>query len=321
MARFGVTPRRRFGQHFVADPNTVRRIAALSAAGPGDRVLEIGAGLGSLTLALAETGAAVTAVEVDEGLAAALGHVTAGLAGVEVIIGDARTLDLPAILSAADRWTLAANLPYNIATPLVLDLLRGIPAIETMVVMMQREPAERLAAPPGSKARGIPSVLAERRGVARVAASVPPTVFVPRPRVESSVLRIDRHPHHPHRGDRLPDRIDRHPDRGGPRPAAAARSPAGSGTRGPTSPRGRRQQGREHGGSGDRFELLVRTAFGKRRKMLRRSLVGLVTPDSFAAAGVDPTARPEVLTLRQWLALAAPAPGAAPERNGVPAGG
>ena len=204
----------------------------------------------------------------------------------------------------------------------MLDLLRCVPAIETMVVMMQREPAERLAAPPGSKARGIPSVLAERRGVARVAASVPPTVFVPRPRVESSVLRIDRHPHHPHRGDRLPDRIDRNPDRGGPRPAAAARSPAGSGTRGPTSPRGAGNRGRELGGSGDRFELLVRTAFGKRRKMLRRSLVGLVTPGFLRRRRPSiPPLAPRCSPSGNGSLWPHPPRARAPERNGVPAGG
>ena len=262
MDRFDVSPRRSLGQHFVTDPNTVRRIARLSGAGPAHHVLEIGAGLGSLTLALAETGASVRAVEVDSGLAAALREVVAeaGAQGVEVLEGDASTLDFGEVLRGSDRWMLVANLPYNIATPLVLDLLRDVGAIETMVVMVQREVGERLAAPPGSRARGIPSVLVERRGTARVAARVAASVFRPRPKVESVVVRIERHA-------------------GLDAPLLTSETDA-------------------------RFEALVRAGFGQRRKMLRRSLAGRVGSEGFAAAGVDPSARPEALTLQQWIGLA-----------------
>jgi len=196
MDLFGVSPRRSFGQHFVADPNTVRRIARLSGAGPTDCVLEIGAGLGSLTLALAETGAVVRAVEVDSGLAAALRAVVAeaGAADVEVVEADASRLDLDEVLSGSERWMLVANLPYNSATPLVVDLLRDAASIATMVVMVQREAGERLTAPAGSRVRGIPSVLVERRATARVVARVAPSVFRPRPKVESVVVRIERYP-------------------------------------------------------------------------------------------------------------------------------
>ena len=262
MDRFGVAPRRSFGQNFVVDPNTVRRIAALSGAGPTDRVLEIGAGLGSLTLALAETGASVRAVEVDRGLAAALREVVAQarLSDVEVVEGDAAALDFGELLSGAERWMLVANLPYNIATPLVLDLLRDAASIETMVVMVQREAGERLTAPAGSRIRGIPGVLVERRGTARVVARVAASVFRPRPKVESVVVRIERHP--PSRELALAPHTD------------------------------------------VRFEQLVRAGFGQRRKMLRRSLAGLVTTEGFAAAEVDPASRPETLTLGQWVGLA-----------------
>ena len=262
MARFDVSPRRSLGQHFVTDPNTVRRIARLSGAGPADHVLEIGAGLGSLTLALAETGASVRAVEVDSGLAAALREVVAeaGAQGVEVLEGDASTLDFGEVLRGSDRWMLVANLPYNIATPLVLDLLRDVGAIETMVVMVQREVGERLAAPPGSRARGIPSVMVERRGTARLVARVAASVFRPRPRVESVVVRIERHT-------------------GLDAPSLTSDTDT-------------------------RFEALVRAGFGQRRKMLRGSLAGRVGSEGFAAAGVDPSARPEALTLQQWIGLA-----------------
>ena len=261
MDRFDVSPRRSLGQNFVTDPNTVRRIARLAGAGPADHVLEIGAGLGSLTLALAETGASVRAVEVDSGLAAALRTVLAeaGALSVEVVEGDASRLDFGEVLQGSDRWMLVANLPYNIATPLILDLLRDVGAIDTMVVMVQREMGERLAAPPGSRARGIPSVLVERRGTARVVARVPASVFRPQPKVESVVVRIERHA-----------------DCEAPCPPEAEA----------------------------RFELLVRTGFGQRRKMLRRSLAGIAAPESFAAAGVDPSSRPEALTVDQWISLA-----------------
>ena len=269
MDRFDVAPRRSLGQHFVVDPNTVRRIAALSEVGAGDHVLEIGAGLGSLTLALTDTGAHVRAVEVDSTLVAALRDVFSATrahadASVEIVHDDARDMDLSVVLSGADSWKLVANLPYNIATPLVLDLLVKATAIETMVVMMQREPAERLVAPAGSSSRGVPSVLVERHAVARVAAIVGPSVFMPRPKVESALLRIDR--------------------------------------RGPTEslPLTTTQE--------KRFERLLRKAFGNRRKMLRRSLAADVAAEDFEHAGVDPTQRPQSLTLQQWMALACERP-------------
>src|SRR5690606_11776474 len=155
----GLAPSRALGQNFVVDPNTVRRIARLAEVGPGTPVVEIGAGLGSLTLALLEVGADVTAVEVDRHLLPAL-RATVEPAGARVVEGDALALDWSAVLAGHDRWVLVANLPYNVATPLVLDLLTHVPAIERMLVMVQREVGERLAAPPGSKDYGIPSVKA-----------------------------------------------------------------------------------------------------------------------------------------------------------------
>ena len=185
MRRFDITPSRALGQNFVIDPNTVRRMGKLSGAGPGDRVIEVGAGLGSLTLALAETGASVTAVEADRRLVPALRCAIAesglGPPAVEVIEGDARALDWDSVLAGADRWLMVSNLPYNLAVPLVLDLLRGAGAVAAMVVMVQKEVGERLAAPPGARGRGIPSVLVESYGSARVVAPVPASVFFPRP--------------------------------------------------------------------------------------------------------------------------------------------
>ncbi len=192
LADHGVHPSRALGQNFVADPNTVRRIARLAEVGAGDRVVEIGAGLGSLTLALAETGARVTAVEVDRHLVPILRE-TVGPAGVAVVEGDAMTLDWDTLLGTAPgRWTLVANLPYNIATPLVADLLDGVPAIGRMLVMVQREVGERLAAAAGSDPYGAVSVKVAYWATARVVGRVPATVFIPRPAVESVLVLIAR---------------------------------------------------------------------------------------------------------------------------------
>jgi 16S rRNA (adenine1518-N6/adenine1519-N6)-dimethyltransferase len=249
----GLAPRRELGQNFVADPNTVRRIAHLAGVGPTDHVVEIGAGLGSLTLALAETGASVTAIEVDRGLAAVVREVVADVANVTVVEADAMTLDWPALLAGHSGWKLVANLPYNVATPLVCDLLDDVPAIERMLVMVQREVGDRLVAAPGSGAYGAVSVKVAYWAAARVVGLVPAAVFMPKPNVESALVEIVRRP--------PPD----------------------------VAP--------------DALFAIVRTAFGQRRKMLRRSLAGVVDPTVFAAAGVAETARPEELGLDEWVRL------------------
>ncbi|NNC81736.1 MAG: 16S rRNA (adenine(1518)-N(6)/adenine(1519)-N(6))-dimethyltransferase RsmA [Acidimicrobiales bacterium] len=183
--------RRELGQNFVADPNTVRRIAELAQVGDGDHVVEIGPGLGSLTLALAETGASVVAVEVDPGLAAAAQEVLGDLA--VVIEADARTVDWASLHPEASELHVVANLPYNIGTSLVIDILANVPRVRTLCVLVQTEVAERFAATPGSSAYGIPSVLVARYGRAEIVAHVPASVFVPRPKVESALARIVRH--------------------------------------------------------------------------------------------------------------------------------
>jgi 16S rRNA (adenine1518-N6/adenine1519-N6)-dimethyltransferase len=250
----GLAPSRALGQNFVADPNTVRRIARLAEVGPGDRVVEVGPGLGSLTLALAETGASVTAVELDRHLLPVLRRVVEP-AGVRVVQGDAMRLDWDALLGDGRPWSLVANLPYNIATPLVLDLLAGVSAIRRMLVMVQREAGERLAARVGDKAYGIPSVKVAYWAEASLVGRVPPTVFVPQPRVESVLVRLVRRDHPP---------VDVDPER---------------------------------------LFRLVTAGFNQRRKMLRRSLAGLVGPSGFEAAGVRPEARAEELTLVEWARL------------------
>ncbi len=195
--RHGIVLGRALGQNYVADPNTVRRIARLAGVGPGDRVVEIGAGVGSLTLALLETGADVTAIEVDRRVAAVLAEVLSG-SDARLVTADATALDWAALLGGGPDvgdppWTLVANLPYNLATGIVLDLLAGVPAIRRMLVMVQLEVAERLAAPPGSRTYGLPSVKLAWFARARIVGRVPPTVFVPEPRVQSALLAVERH--------------------------------------------------------------------------------------------------------------------------------
>jgi 16S rRNA (adenine1518-N6/adenine1519-N6)-dimethyltransferase len=203
LAEIGRRPRQSLGQNFVADPNTVRRIVRLAQLAPGSHVVEIGAGLGSLTLALAEAGHQVVAIEIDGDLVPLLRRAVEPF-GVEVVVGDAMRFDWDALLArAAGEWHVVANLPYNIATPLVCDLLDTVPAISTMLVMVQREVAERLVASPGSAAYGAPSVKVAYWATARIVGHVPASVFVPPPKVESSLVRIVR---------RLQPAVDADPD-------------------------------------------------------------------------------------------------------------
>ena len=154
-------------------------------------MVEIGAGLGSLTVALADAGAEVLAVEFDRMLVPALAEVVGDRPNVRILHADAMKHDWEAELGAGP-WLLVANLPYNLATPLVLDVLEGVPAIVRIVVMVQREVGERLVAPPGSTAYGAPSVRAAARARVALVRLVPPEVFWPRPSVESVVVRLDR---------------------------------------------------------------------------------------------------------------------------------
>ncbi len=193
LSAHGLHPRKALGQNFVADPNTVRRIARLSGVGPDSRVLEIGAGLGSLTLALAETGAHVVAVESDRGLIPVLRTVVEPV-GVEVVEGDALALDLAEVVGrrGGPPWSLVANLPYNVATPLVMRTLVEVEAVTRLLVMVQREVGERMAAAPGSDAYGAVSVRVAYFARATVVGRVPASVFVPRPRVESVLVGLER---------------------------------------------------------------------------------------------------------------------------------
>ncbi|HWL90298.1 MAG TPA: 16S rRNA (adenine(1518)-N(6)/adenine(1519)-N(6))-dimethyltransferase RsmA [Actinomycetota bacterium] len=189
--RHGIRPKRSLGQHFLVDPNLARAIASDAGVGPGDRVVEIGAGLGSLTRALVEAGAEVLAVEVDPSLIPALQESTAGLDRVRVLHADATDREWQDQLGEGD-WVLAANLPYNVATGLILDTLRNVPQVRRLLVMVQREVGERLVAGPGEDPYGVPSVRVAYRAEGTLVRRVPPSVFWPRPKVESVVVRLVR---------------------------------------------------------------------------------------------------------------------------------
>ena len=186
-------PTKQRGQNFVTDPNTVRRIVAASGVAADDVVLEVGPGLGSLTLGLLEAGARVIAVEIDPRLADALPATVADRAPdrtdrLTVIADDARTVDgLPAAPTA-----VVANLPYNVAVPVLLHLLATFTSWRRGLVMVQAEVADRLVAPPGSRTYGVPSVKLAWFAAAVRVGSVPPTVFWPAPNVESGLVSLQR---------------------------------------------------------------------------------------------------------------------------------
>ena len=189
-------PSRALGQNFVVDPNTLRKVVDLAEVEVGDRVVEVGAGAGSLTLALADAGASVVTIERDRHLLPVLEEVLGDRSDVRVVEADALTVGwdqvIPSPEDPAEPWKLVANLPYNVATPVVLRVLDEAPAIRSVVVMVQAEVGERLAAGPGHAAYGSPSVKVAYHATARIVARIGSDVFWPRPRVSSVLVRIDR---------------------------------------------------------------------------------------------------------------------------------
>ncbi|MFA9447140.1 16S rRNA (adenine(1518)-N(6)/adenine(1519)-N(6))-dimethyltransferase RsmA [Egicoccus sp. AB-alg6-2] len=186
----GLAPRKKAGQNFVVDPNTVRRIVEAARLRTDDVVLEIGPGLGSLTLGLAAAAGRVVAVEIDAGLVAALDEVLAGRDDVEVVHADALRTDLGALVGDGPA-RLVANLPYNVATPLIMHALED-PAVEDLFVMVQREVGERWAAAPGHPLYAAISCKLATIATAEVTLTIPRTVFHPVPNVDSVMVRIVR---------------------------------------------------------------------------------------------------------------------------------
>lgn len=191
----GISPTKKFGQNFVIDPGTVRRIVREAGVQPTDHVLEVGPGLGSLTLAILETGARMTAVEIDPPVAERLPRTVAEFMPdaadrLRVVNADALTLTPQSLpdFNGDDRFVLVANLPYNVATPIVLTLLERFANLDTFLVMVQKEVADRLAAQPGTKIYGTPSVKLAWYGTAQTVGAIGRNVFWPAPNVDSALV-------------------------------------------------------------------------------------------------------------------------------------
>ncbi len=265
--RLGVRPTKARGQNFVIDGNTVRRIVRSAELSADDVVLEVGPGLGSLTLALLPNVARVVAVEIDETLASALAATVEAqrpdlLDRLEVVQADALAItDLP----GPEPTALVANLPYNISVPVLLHLLERFPTIRRVLVMVQLEVADRLAAGPGSKVYGVPSVKARWYGDVAKAGSVGRTVFWPAPNVDSGLVALTR-----------------------------TSPPVTTATRAEVF-------------------TVIDAAFAQRRKTLRAALAGwagspVLAEASLRAAGVDPSARGETLSVADFARIAEHAP-------------
>ncbi len=273
--RLDVSPTKKWGQNFVHDANTVRKIVAAAKLQPGESVVEIGPGLGSLTLGLLEQGHPVTAIEIDPRLAAELPATCAthgvGAGALTVVQADALTVtELPAApagnggaatTSPAGPTAIVANLPYNVSVPVLIHLLETFPTIRRVLVMVQAEVGQRLAASPGSKIYGVPSVKGAWWGDWSVDGTVSRRVFWPEPNVDSVLVGM-----------------------------TARDTPGDEALR-------------------RRTFALVDAAFGQRRKTLRQALSAIAGSTTAAAAlceaaGIDSGARGEQLTLAQFVALA-----------------
>lgn len=263
--RLGMRPTKTLGQNFLHDANTIRRIVRTAELETGERVLEVGPGLGSLTLGLLAAGHPVTAVEIDPVLARVLPETVAARlpdAELDVVLDDAlRLRELPGPAPTA----LVANLPYNVAVPVVLHLLAVLPSLRRGLVMVQAEVAERLSAGPGSKVYGVPSVKAAWFAAASRAGNVPRAVFWPIPNVDSGLVRLVAHD---------------------PPVTTASRA---------------------------EVFAVIDAAFAQRRKTLRAALSGWAGSAPAAevalrAAGIDPVARGETLSVADYARLAATRP-------------
>lgn len=270
-AQAGIQPTKKLGQNFMCDPQTIRRIVTIAGVQPGDQVVEVGPGLGSLTLGLLGAGAHVTTVEIDPKLHAQLPHTVEryqpqNADNLTTVLSDALAIKTADQLPGIDPdkpFALVSNLPYNVATPILLTLLSRFENLSSACVLVQSEVADRLSAGPGSKIYGVPSVKLRWYGEAKNAGKVARSVFWPVPNVDSSLVSFTRWPQ--------------------------------------GSPHALRAQDYQ---LQERTFALIEAAFLQRRKTLRAALRDQLRAEQIEAAGIDPMLRGEKLTLEQFAALA-----------------
>ena len=257
MEYYDLRPSKSLGQNFVVDPNTILKIIRAANIGKDEQILEIGPGLGSLTSQLSTT-SKVVAIELDRYLIPALEEVLSKYGereNVEIVQEDAMKVNWKKFFGQRQgHWKMVANLPYNISTPLLINLLENAPELQAICVMVQLEVGERFAASPKSKAYGIPSVKAQYWAETKILGKVSPNVFLPVPKVDSAILQIMR--------------------KSSPPEVNYAN-----------------------------FSRLIQTAFQHRRKMIRKSLNTLVPTTNFTIAEINPQARPEELSVMDWVKL------------------
>lgn len=266
-AEAGISPTKKLGQNFVIDPGTVRKIVRESGIGSDDLVLEVGPGLGSLTLGILEVGAHLTAVEIDPPLASRLPSTVSeynrdGANRLNIVNQDALLLqdtNLPAEYGTTD-FTLVANLPYNVATPILLTLLERFPHLTRFLVMVQKEVADRLVASPGTKIYGTPSAKLAWYGTAKRAGTIGRNVFWPAPNVDSALVLFIRD----------------------------------------------KAEARDMNSRASVFDL-IDAAFQQRRKTLHAALRQRVGDQAYALSGIDPTRRGETLGIDEFMRLNAAA--------------
>lgn len=270
-AQAGIQPTKKLGQNFMCDPQTIRRIVTIAGVQPGDQVVEVGPGLGSLTLGLLGAGAHVTTVEIDPKLHAQLPQTVERFQpqnadNLTTVLNDALAIETADQLPGIDPdkpFALVSNLPYNVATPILLTLLARFSNLSSACVLVQSEVADRLSAGPGSKIYGVPSVKLRWYGEAKNAGKVARSVFWPVPNVDSSLVSFTRWPQ--------------------------------------DSPQALRAQDYQ---LQERTFALIEAAFLQRRKTLRAALRDQLSAEQIQAAGIEPMLRGEKLTLEQFAALA-----------------
>lgn len=274
LSEHGLIPKKSLGQNFLISRRAAERILAAAEIGPEDLVLEVGPGLGALTLPLAERARRVIAIELDEQLLAPLRQVLSGRANVELLHGDILALDMAQLLGSAENlYKVVANLPYYATSAILRHLLEAQPRPQALVVTVQREVAERIVARPGKMS--LLSVSVQFYGTARIVARISKGAFYPPPEVDSAAVRIDLHPHLPV----AEGEVEGHPT-------------------GSMTPWGPQVEG---------FFRVVRAGFSQRRKQLRNSLAqGLgLSPEEVVAAlarrGLDARRRAQSLSIEEWV--------------------